>query len=268
MVAVDADTQKGRATVHIASEIQPEWLIELFPSAVQESNETIWDATGARVVTRSRLLYDGLVLAESEAAGDDAEVLRVLSKAALAAGARSFAPEGALLRWLARVRFAAQVDPAIAAPDDADVDRVLQEVCAGKRSFAEVGDGALLPALEERLGAGARARLPFIAPERITLPGGRSVRVEYEGGHSPWIASRLQDFFGMERGPSIAEGKVPLVLHLLAPSQRAVQVTADLAGFWSRHYPAVRRELARKYPRHPWPEDPVRAAPPARSRAR
>jgi ATP-dependent helicase HrpB len=99
-------------------------------------------------------------------------------------------------------------------------------------------------------------------PERVTLPGGRSVPVHYLSGQPPWIASRLQDFFGMREGPALARGRVPLVLHLLAPNQRAVQVTQDLAGFWSRHYPSLRRELGRRYPRHAWPEDPLLASPP------
>jgi len=98
----------------------------------------------------------------------------------------------------------------------------------------------------------------------VTLSGGRAVRVEYELGESaPHIASRLQDFFGMSEGPAIAGGRVPLVLELLAPNQRAVQVTTDLSGFWQRHYPALRRELGRRYPRHAWPEDPRTARPPS-----
>jgi ATP-dependent helicase HrpB len=97
----------------------------------------------------------------------------------------------------------------------------------------------------------------------VVLPGGRSVVVRYEGGDKPpWIESRLQDFFGMADGPRLAQGRVPLVLHLLAPNGRAQQVTTDLAGFWARHYPALRRELGRRYPRHAWPEDPLHAAPP------
>ena len=90
----------------------------------------------------------------------------------------------------------------------------------------------------------------------MTLARGRNVRVEYEPGKPPHIESRLQDFFGMTETPKVGEGKVPLVLHLLAPNQRAVQVTSDLSGFWQRHYPQIRKELARRYPRHAWPEDP------------
>jgi ATP-dependent helicase HrpB len=97
-----------------------------------------------------------------------------------------------------------------------------------------------------------------MAPERVALARGRQVRVRYEAGKTPHVASRLQDFFGMREGPKVAGGRVSLVLQLLAPNQRPVQVTTDLAGFWSRHYPQVRRELGRRYPRHAWPEDPLK----------
>jgi ATP-dependent helicase HrpB len=97
----------------------------------------------------------------------------------------------------------------------------------------------------------------------VTLPGGRSTRIHYDAARPPWVESRLQDFFGMAAGPAVAAGRVPLVLHLLAPNQQAVQVTTDLSGFWDRHYSAIRRELMRRYPRHSWPEDPRTAAPPA-----
>jgi ATP-dependent helicase HrpB len=102
-----------------------------------------------------------------------------------------------------------------------------------------------------------------MAPERISLPSGRQLKVHYGRSKPPWVESRLQDFFGMAKGPTVLGGRVPLVIHLLAPNQRAVQITDDLAGFWSRHYPAIRRELSRKYPRHAWPDDPLTSAPPA-----
>ena len=85
---------------------------------------------------------------------------------------------------------------------------------------------------------------------------------DYEAGKPPWLESRLQDFFGMKQGPRVCRGKVALTLHLLSPNGRAQQVTSDLAGFWQRHYPAVRKELMRRYPRHPWPEDGATASPP------
>ena len=104
-----------------------------------------------------------------------------------------------------------------------------------------------------------RARLDELAPTHVTLPGRAKVPVTYEVDRPPWIESRLQDFFGLTEGPRA--GGAPIVLHLTAPSHRAVQVTTDLAGFWDRHYPAVRKELMRQYPRHHWPEDPRTASP-------
>ena len=93
-----------------------------------------------------------------------------------------------------------------------------------------------------------------VAPERLKLPGGRDVKVHYEDGKPPWIESRLQDFFGVRETPRI--GSTPVVVHLLAPNRRPVQVTSDLEGFWERLYPQVRRELSRRYPKHKWPETP------------
>ena len=95
-----------------------------------------------------------------------------------------------------------------------------------------------------------------MAPETLRLAGGRHVKVSYDEGKAPWIASRLQDFFGMAETPCIGPERTAVIVHLLAPNNRAVQTTADLAGFWERLYPQVRRELMRRYPRHPWPEKP------------
>jgi ATP-dependent helicase HrpB len=267
LVAVDADTQRGKAFVRTASAIEPDWLLELFPESVSESTEASWDPSAERASARSRLLYDGLVLVESESGGAEAELSETLAKAALARGAGSFAPEGALQRWLARTRFAAQVDPSIAAPTDLEVDAILRECCTGKRSFAELRE-SFMGAVEARLEARARSRVVALAPDRVTLAGGRAATIHYAPNGPPSVASRLQDFFGMLEGPTVAGGKVALVMHLLAPNQRAVQVTSDLSGFWSKHYPAIRSELARKYPRHSWPEDPRRPTPPMRPRTK
>jgi ATP-dependent helicase HrpB len=134
-------------------------------------------------------------------------------------------------------------------------------MCEGRRSFAELREaaraGELLERLRRRLTPEQSRLVAQMAPERVTLARGRQARVQYERGQAPWVASRLQDFFGMREGPRVAGGRVALVLRLLAPSQRPVQVTTDLAGFWSREYPRVRRELGRRYPRHAWPEDPL-----------
>jgi ATP-dependent helicase HrpB len=94
-------------------------------------------------------------------------------------------------------------------------------------------------------------------PAFIALPRRKRVGVTYESGKNPWMESRLQDFLGLKQGPTLLKGKLPITLHLNAPNGRAVQVTEDLARFWQVHYPTIRKELLRRYPRHPWPEDPM-----------
>ena len=98
-------------------------------------------------------------------------------------------------------------------------------------------------------------------PTHVAIAGRPKVDVNYVPDGTPYIESRMQDFFGTKVGPTVADGRVPLVLHLLAPNQRAVQVTTDLAGFWDRHYASLKKELMRQYPRHYWPDDPRTAEP-------
>ncbi|HVY45372.1 MAG TPA: ATP-dependent helicase C-terminal domain-containing protein, partial [Minicystis sp.] len=127
-------------------------------------------------------------------------------------------------------------------------------------SFAELKGGGLDARVRGLLTPEQTRALDQIAPELVALPRGRKVRLVYPAsppGEAPHAASRLQDFFGMRDGPRVARGKVPVVLELLAPNRRAVQVTSDLAGFWARHYPAIAKELRRRYPKHPFPDDPL-----------
>ena len=263
MVAVDAESVRGRVVVRLASAIEAEWLIDVAPDEIVEEDKVTWDAASEKVLATSRMTWGGLVLSESASASSEAEVTRVLAKAACDAGWRAFDPEGALAHWLARARFVATHRPELVAPTDEDVNAALATMAEGHRSFAELRAMSLLTAVSNQLPAAHAAQLRALAPERLQLPGGRTLKVEYEAGKPPWVESRLQDFFGMAETPRLVGGAVPVVVHLLAPNARAVQVTTDLAGFWARHYAGIRKELARKYPRHSWPDDPLHATPPA-----
>jgi ATP-dependent helicase HrpB len=276
LVAVDAEERRARAgsrpgqggtVVRIASAATQEMLLDLFPDALRYEEEVRWNPAAERVDAFERLVYGDLVLEESRAPKVDPDrASAALAEAALARGARAFAEEGAVDRLAARIAFAARHAPEAGLPplSEEDLAAALRELCAGRRSFAELREAGLEGALLARLSPTQRGALERLAPDRVTLPGGRSVKVRYEGGdRPPFVESRLQDFFGMADGPKLAAGRVPLVLHLLAPNGRAQQVTTDLAGFWERHYPALRRELMRRYPKHAWPEDPLRAQPPA-----
>ena len=130
----------------------------------------------------------------------------------------------------------------------------LRELAKGRTSFAEMRAGGLLDVLQVQL---PMRRIDEIAPTHVQLPSGHRARIEYHDGRPPSVASRLQDFFGMKQTPTVARGAVPLVVQLLAPNRRPVQVTTDLVSFWENLYPQVRKELSRRYPRHPWPENPA-----------
>jgi ATP-dependent helicase HrpB len=250
MVAVDAEDRKDKPMplIRMTARIEPEWLIELFPEHVREQSTVEWNRAGERVEAVSALLYDELTIQESRGAAPDPEAAAdLLAQKALEAGIGRFVDPDALDAFLSRVEFAGLEPP--------DVAQALRELCSGLRSFAELKQAAeeFVPMLEQKIGA---RRLNELVPAKIQLQGGRQTRVHYERGKPPWIASRLQDFFGMRETPRIGLNRTPVVVHLLAPNQRAVQTTTDLAGFWERLYPQVRRELMRRYPRHSWPERP------------
>jgi ATP-dependent helicase HrpB len=250
MVAVDAEDRKEKPLplIRMTARVEPEWLIDLFPDRVKEQSSLIWNRAAERVDAVSRLLYDELIIQESRGAVPDAQaVAELLVQQALEAGIERFVDRDVLDEFMGRVEFAGFEKP--------DVPRALRALCMGLRSFAELkkAGAEFVPMLEQQIGA---RRLREIAPPMIRLQKGRQAKVHYERGKPPWIASRLQDFFGMRDTPRIGPRNTPVVVHLLAPNQRAVQTTTDLAGFWERLYPQVRRELMRRYPKHAWPERP------------
>lgn len=273
LVLVDAEQQEGKVVVRLASAIRPDWLLDLPGAAITESTTCLWHAAGERVEVVERLLYEKLVLSESRRRGDadgtDPAVWQVLLGKAREAGPRAFGCDEQMERLLQRLRFLRDFcpDAGFAGPETVDeaFAQGLAELCPGCASFAALREVSFLDALRGRLGLqgvqglARRTLLDRLAPEQLALPSGRRARIEYPPGQAPFVASRMQDFFGFagKEAPRVGGGKVPLVLHLLAPNGRPVQVTTDLPGFFQRHYPALRKELSRRYPRHFWPADPA-----------
>ncbi len=250
MVAIDAEDRKEKALplIRMTSRIEPEWLIDLFPDRVREQSNLTWNRTAERVEAVSALMYDDLVIQESRDSSPNPEAAAdLLGQKALEAGIERFVEPEALQQFLARVAFAGFASP--------DLPQAFRQLCLGLRSFADLKTAAssFLPLLEQSVDG---RRLQELAPVSVRLHSGRQTKIHYEQGKPPWIASRLQDFFGMRDTPRLGADRTPIVAHLLAPNHRAVQTTSDLAGFWDRLYPQVRRELMRRYPRHPWPERP------------
>jgi ATP-dependent helicase HrpB len=270
-LTVEERREPGRRPISVVrsvSAIEPEWLIDMFPERVHDEVSIHFDEERERVVGRSELRYGQLVIESSSLRRLPSHASEVLAEAALAAGPERFVGDPTrLAQWVARVAFARRFEPAIEVMDETRIRETLIAMCEGRASFAEITNADLLAHLRAGLGDVA-ASVDSLAPTHVRLPGGRRAPISYEPDRDPWIASRLQDFFGMRDGPRVGRG-VPLVLHLRAPNGRDVQVTTDLAGFWERHYPGLRRTLMRRYPKHDWPEDPLSASPPtARGRSR
>jgi ATP-dependent helicase HrpB len=249
MLAIDAEDRQENPLplIRMTARVEPEWLLELFPDRIEERSSVVWNRITERVERVSALLYDKLVIEESRGAASETEAADLLARKALEVGIDRFVERATLEHFLARLTFAGFEPP--------DIPQVLRELCLGLQSFGDLKDasGNFMPLLEEKVNT---RLLNEVAPLSIRLRNGRQTKVHYEQGRPPWISSRLQDFFGMKETPRIGPDKTTLVIHLLAPNHRAVQTTTDLAGFWERLYPQVRRELIRRYPTHAWPERP------------
>jgi ATP-dependent helicase HrpB len=256
-VAIDIEDRSDRPLplIRLACEIQPDWLLDLFPDRVVARSGVEWNRQAQRVEGVSALEYDKLVIDENRGGVPDPEAAaRLLTEKAFEAGIERFIDAAALEEFLARVEFAAQ-HSALPTVSDTEVRAAFAEICYGLRSFSQLKDAAssLVSTLERRID---NHLLNSVAPSKLRLPSGRQTQVHYDRGKPPWVASRLQDFFGLQETPRVGAGKVPVVVQLLAPNHRPVQTTTDLAGFWQRLYPQLRKELGRRYPKHKWPENP------------
>lgn len=275
LVAVDAEERAAPAgqkagrsvVVRLAVAVEPDWLLDLVPAGLMESESTLWNPDTRRVECVGRLCYGAIVLDESRRpALPSPEAGQMLAEAVLAGASTT----GGLLGGsstslqvkleLLRAAFPEREVPLL---DGEQIRAMLAAACQGLISLAEFSAVPVEERLRQALSPTVVGMLREETPDHVRLPGGRQATVNYEAGKPPWIESRLQDFFGLNVGPAICRGRVPLTLHLLAPNHRAVQVTSDLAGFWQKHYPSIRRELGRRYPRHSWPEDGATATPPA-----
>ena len=253
--------------VSLASTVLLEWLLELFPGDVRRERSTRYDESRRRVIGANQLWYHDLLLREDpSAAVDPDEAGEVLAEALRprAAGLLKGQPQAAV--WLARLDFVRQALPELGWTefnDDVLAD-VVASLCQGRTRLDEVEHADFVAVLQSRLASGLIRELNASAPESLTVPSGRQVRLTYEIGRPPILAVRLQELFGWTETPRLARGRVPLVLHLLGPHNRPVQITNDLRSFWTTAYHQVRKDLRGRYPKHAWPEDPFRAQAPSK----
>lgn len=263
--------RQQRSTAVVTAALDFADLEAVFPRALQNVVAAELDAAAGRVVAVRELRYRDLALRSARGgelpSGRAAEALLPL----LSADPWKWLGEQKdLRRLIARAKWLAERMPELELPafDDGAVAAAALDLLGDRADLRALRDADLAEMLLARLQSSQRRALHQFAPDRIELPSGRAAIVDYTAPAGPTIAARLQEFFGLRAVAALASGRVPVVLELLAPNHRPVQVTTDLPSFWANVYPQVRRELSRKYPRHSWPEDPLAAAPEARPRRR
>ncbi|MFL6195685.1 MAG: ATP-dependent helicase HrpB [Thermoanaerobaculia bacterium] len=269
-LAVDLDAgSQAEALVRKASAVEPGWLA---PELLRTTVDLEFDETRERVAAWKRTRYEDLVISEAEVPPPDAtEAGTVLAAAAAERLGRALPlddPEVA--GFLARVRCLAGWMPELGLPrfTEEEIRGLLPALAAGRKSFAELRRAPLLDILQGALSYEQLAAVRREAPERLAVPSGSQIRIAYEPGQPPVLAARIQEMFGLAETPRVAAGRVPVLLHLLAPNGRPQQVTHDLKSFWENTYREVRKELAGRYPRHSWPQDPWNARPERRPQRR
>ncbi|WP_425988874.1 ATP-dependent helicase HrpB [Afipia sp. DC4300-2b1] len=245
-----------------------------FADHIQTDDEITFDRAAMALRARRRKKLHAITLSEQTLpVSPSAETARVLADGLVAAGLERLPWSKPLKQWRDRVMFLRAASPE-EWPDLSDNALAetrgdwLVPALYDKTSLANFSAGDLSDALMNLLPWEMRARLDREAPTHFEAPTGTSLPIDYEAEQGPTIAVRLQELFGLNVHPSIAKGKIPLVLELLSPAHRPVQVTRDLPGFWRGSYAAVRSDLRGRYPRHPWPEDPASAPPTRRVKPR
>ena len=259
-LCIDVDAAGSEATVRQASAIDPLWL-DL--KHLRETDERFIHPTQGTVVTRRRTYWLDLVIEETPVTTPlDEHTAEILAKHASSNWSKVFPVDNKTLTSLiGRVRWLAAALPDAALPDmsETGLQSQLSQWCWGLKSLAELRSLPWLDLVRARLTSSQLQLLEREAPESYTLPSGRRVVLQYEAGKPPILSARIQDFFGLSDTPRLAQGRVSLLLHLLAPNNRCQQITEDLASFWKNTYPTVRKELRGRYPKHAWPENPLKA---------
>jgi len=259
ILALEAELQGtgpgNQVAVRMASRVEPHWLLDAFPESLSETEDLSCNPSTGRVSLHACIWFEDLCLDETRRPAPPGHPgsAECLAEAALARGLGE--AQATVDGLLARAAFLARTRPELELPPGPQLlEALVREACQGRTALKELEGSDWPGSLRRALGPEGGRLLDTWAPEWVLL-GKRKVKVDY-GGEAPSIASRLQDFLGLKQGPRLAGGSVPVVLHLLAPNMRAVQVTTDLAGFWLRAYKDLRPALSRRYPRHQWPEDP------------
>jgi len=243
-----------------------------FSARIETRDEIVFDVSSASLRARRLRRLDAITLGEQiQKVEPNEHTARMLAEGIARLGIGRLPWPRLLQQWRDRVMFLRRAegeawtdlsDDALAAT----ASEWLAMALTGKTAMSALGTDELTEVVQGLLPWNLRRRLDSEAPTHFAAPSGSSVPIDYGAEEGPKLSIRVQELFGLDRHPSLAGGKVPLVVELLSPARRPVQVTRDLPGFWRGSYAAVKAEMRGRYPRHPWPDDPLRA--PATRRAK
>jgi ATP-dependent helicase HrpB len=254
------------ARVQLAAPVDEAALEGAFPQRFVTEDRVFWDGERQAIAAQRERRFDRIVLdVRPIAQPDPIRFADALVDAVRQAGLDALPWTDSLRQWRERVRCLRDwlpEDQAQTLPDLSDetllanLDHWLRPALAGKRRLAALSEQELSEALKSGADWNARQKIDQLAPTRIRVPSGLERTIHYAHGAEPVLAVKLQELFGLADTPRIADGRIPLTLHLLSPAGRPLQVTQDLKGFWERTYPEVKKEMKGRYPKHPWPDDP------------
>jgi ATP-dependent helicase HrpB len=252
---IQSSDRSLRVLLSLATAVQENWLRELFPRDFVDASEVVFDPTSKKVVVMRRRLFRDLELeAKLSENPPEEEAARLLAREVAAGRLLLKNWDDAVEQWIARVNCLSRWSPELEIPPIGEGDRLslLEQICHGSTTYKDIKDHPVWPVLKTWLSAAQLGALDHYAPERYELPGGRRAKITYSAEGAPVLGARIQDLYGVTGDIRLAGGKVPVTIQVLAPSQRPLQVTQNLATFWKESYPKIKQELQRKYPRHEW----------------
>ncbi|MET0527793.1 MAG: ATP-dependent helicase HrpB [Microvirga sp.] len=271
-----AEISGGAAAARIlaAAPISMEEIEAHFVDRIQQSDEVAFDRQARALRARGVRRLGALVFNERPLkVPATEEAARALAEGLVSLGLDALPWSKALAQWRERVQFLrkAEGDEWPDLSDEALTETATEWLAphlVGKSGLNDIGPDLLSEALRSLLPWNLQRRLDAEAPTHVEVPTGSQVAIDYGAEEGPVLAVRVQELFGLDKHPTIAAGRVPLILHLLSPAQRPIQITRDLPGFWRGSWTAVRADMRGQYPKHPWPEDPLTAPPTRRAKPR
>ena len=241
--------------LNLNTAIDRELLESQFPGSIQSGQSAEWNPRERRVDALEAVRYRDLIL-ESKPAKDPPEALaaEILAREVLAGNLVLKKWDRKVEQWIARLSTLANAMPELELPAFSDDDKlaVIEQICLGALSYKQIKDREVWPELKQFLAPHQLPMLDAMVPDRIDLPNGRRARIRYEIGAKPVLSAKLQHLYDIQETPSLADGRIPLRIEILAPNQRPVQITEDLPGFWENSYAAVKNDLKGRYPKHEW----------------